>query len=100
MLIAQMSGDQAANGPLSFFNFVVILSVTLGLINLFPVPVLDGGHLLFYMIEAILGRPLGARIQEYAYFLGLTAIVSLMIFTTVNDLSRPAVVEFFQNLFG
>ncbi|PPR15294.1 MAG: Metalloprotease MmpA [Alphaproteobacteria bacterium MarineAlpha9_Bin7] len=100
VLIAQMSGDQAANGPLSFFNFVVILSVTLGLINLFPVPVLDGGHLLFYTIEAIRGRPLGARTQEYAYFLGLAAIVSLMIFTTVNDLSRPAVVEFFQNLFG
>lgn len=100
VLIAQMSGDQAANGPLSFFNFIVILSVTLGLINLFPIPVLDGGHLLFYALEAARGRPLGQRAQEYAYFLGLAFIVSLMIFTTVNDLSRPAVVRFFSGLIG
>ena len=100
ILIAQMAGDQAANGPLSFFNFIFILSVTLGLINLFPIPVLDGGHLLFYALEAIRGRPLGERAQEYAYFLGLTFIVSLMIFTVVNDLSRPGVVQFFSSLFG
>ena len=100
ILIAQMAGDQAANGPLSFFNFIFILSVTLGLINLFPIPVLDGGHLLFYAIEASRGRPLGERAQEYAYFLGLTFIVSLMIFTVVNDLSRPGVVQFFSDLIG
>ena len=100
ILIAQMAGDQAANGPLSFFNFIFILSVTLGLINLFPIPVLDGGHLLFYALEAIRGRPLGERAQEYAYFLGLTFIVSLMIFTVVNDLSRPGVVQFFSDLIG
>lgn len=100
ILIAQMSGEQASNGPLSFLNFIVILSVTLGLINLFPIPVLDGGHLLFYGLEAIRGRPLGARSQEYVYFFGLAFILSLMIFTTVNDLSRPAVVEFFSGLIG
>ena len=74
--------------------------MTLGLINLFPIPVLDGGHLLFYALEAIRGRPLGERAQEYAYFLGLTFIVSLMIFTVVNDLSRPGVVQFFSDLIG
>ena len=100
VLIAQMSGQQAANGPLSFFNFVVILSVTLGLINLFPIPVLDGGHLLFFGIEAIRGRPLGERAQEYGYFAGLVFIVSLMVLTTVNDLSRPAVADFFARLVG
>ena len=100
ILIAQLAGDQAANGPLSFFNFIFILSVTLGLINLFPIPVLDGGHLLFYALEAIRGRPLGERAQEYANFVGLAFIVSLMLFTIVNDLSRPGVVRFFSSLFG
>jgi len=100
LLIAQMSGEQASNGPLSFLNFIVILSVTLGLINLFPIPVLDGGHLLFYGLEAIRGRPLGPRTQEYVYFFGLAFILALMVFTTVNDLSRPAVVEFFSGLIG
>ena len=100
ILIAQMSGEQATQGALSFFNFVVILSVTLGLINLFPIPVLDGGHLVFYAFEAIRGRPLGDRAQEYGYFFGLALIVSLMILTTVNDLSRPAVANFFSGLFG
>ena len=94
LLIAQMSGEQASNGPLSFLNFIVILSVTLGLINLFPIPVLDGGHLLFYGLEAIRGRPLGPRTHEFVYFFGLAFILALMVFTTVNDLSRPAVVEF------
>ena len=76
------------------------IEIPLGLINLFPIPVLDGGHLLFYGLEAIRGRPLGARTQGYVYFLGLAFIVSLMIFTTVNDLSRPAVVGFFSDLIG
>lgn len=100
LLIAQMSGEVAANGPLSFFDFIVRLSVMLGLINLFPIPLLDGGHLLFYGIEAVRGRPLGERSQEYGYFVGLAFIVSLMVLTTINDFSRPAVVDFFSRLVG
>ena len=95
-----MSGEVAANGPLSFFDFIVRLSVMLGLINLFPIPLLDGGHLLFYGIEAVRGRPLGERSQEYGYFVGLAFIVSLMVLTTINDFSRPAVVDFFSRLVG
>ena len=98
ILIAQMSGAQAANGPTSFFNFVVILSITLGLINLFPIPVLDGGHLLFYLIEYLRGRPMAAKIQEYSFLIGLSCIIFLMLFTTVNDLTRPNVIEFFSKI--
>ena len=100
ILIAQMSGAQAANGPISFFNFVVILSVTLGLINLFPIPILDGGHLLFYLLESIRGKPLGSKVQEYSLLAGLSFIVVLMIFTTFNDLTRPNVMEFFSKITG
>ena len=81
---------------ISFFNFVVILSVTLGLINLFPIPILDGGHLLFYLFEFIRGKPLGSKVQEYSFLAGLSFIVVLMIFTTFNDLTRPNVIEFFS----
>jgi len=100
ILIAQMSGAQAANGPVSFFNFVVILSVTLGLINLFPIPVLDGGHLLFYLLESLRGKPLGSKVQEYSFLAGLSFIVVLMVFTTFNDLTRPNVIEFFSKITG
>lgn len=98
ILIAQMSGAQAANGPVSFFNFVVILSITLGLINLFPIPVLDGGHLLFYLLEYLRGRPLAAKVQEYSFLIGLSCIIVLMLFTTFNDLTRPNVIEFFSKI--
>ena len=63
-----------------------ILSINLGLINLFPVPVLDGGHLLFYFFEAIRGRPLGIRAQEFGFRFGLGLVLLLMIFVTWNDL--------------
>ena len=98
--IAKITGQVAEYGVIPFLSIMAYISISLGLINLFPIPVLDGGHLLFYAIEAIRGRPLGERAQEYAYFLGLTFIVSLMIFTVVNDLSRPGVVQFFSDLIG
>src|SRR6266702_5522225 len=66
--------------------FMAVLSVNLGLINLFPIPVLDGGHLLFYVAEAIRGRPLGQRAQEYGFRIGLALVLTLMVFTTWNDL--------------
>jgi regulator of sigma E protease len=83
--IAQISGEviQLGLGPLLWF--MALLSVNLGLINLFPVPVLDGGHLLFYAAEAIRGRPLGQRAQEYGFRVGLALVLTLMVFATWND---------------
>ncbi len=86
--IAQLSGQVAALGIASLISFVAVLSVNLGLINLFPIPVLDGGHLLFYFFEALRGRPLPARAQEYGFRAGLALLVGLMVFATWNDLSH------------
>ena len=86
--IAQLSGEVAALGVASFVSFIAVLSVNLGLINLFPIPVLDGGHLLFYFFEAIRGRPLPPRAQEYGVRAGLALLVGLMVFATWNDLSH------------
>jgi regulator of sigma E protease len=84
--IAQMSGEVAEGGIVPLLWFMAVLSVNLGLINLFPVPVLDGGHLLFYAAEAIRGRPLGPRAQEYGFRIGLALVLTLMVFATWNDL--------------
>jgi regulator of sigma E protease len=84
--IAKMSGDMAQSGITGVLWFMAILSINLGLINLFPIPVLDGGHLLFYLFEAVRGRPLGQRAQEYGFRFGLGLVVLLMIFVTWNDL--------------
>jgi regulator of sigma E protease len=71
-------------GP--WLDLVGVISVSIGLLNLFPVPLLDGGHLLFYFIEAIRGRPLSERAQEVGFRIGLAIVVMLMIFATVNDI--------------
>jgi regulator of sigma E protease len=76
-----------------------MLSINLGLINLFPVPMLDGGHLLFYAIEAVRGRPLGERAQEYGFRIGLALVLTLMVFVTWNDLLRiDSLVSFVKGL--
>jgi len=84
--IAELSGTVAKFGLVSIIWFMAVISVNLGLINLFPVPVLDGGHLLFYAIERIRGRPLGERAQEYGFKIGIALVLSLMIFATIYDL--------------
>jgi len=86
--IAKISGDVAATGLLSLINLTAFLSVSIGLLNLFPIPVLDGGHLLYYAFEAVLGRPLGERAQEVGFRLGLALVLCLMLFATFNDLVR------------
>lgn len=96
--IAQMSGDVAQFGILALIWFTAILSINLGLINLLPIPVLDGGHLLFYAIEAVRGRPMGERAQEMGFRLGVAFVLGLMIFATWNDLVQLNVVAWFQNL--
>lgn len=84
--IAQISGQVATGGILPLINLAAILSVSIGLINLFPVPMLDGGHLLFYGIEAVRGRPLSEQVQEIGFRIGLALVLMLMIFATWNDL--------------
>ncbi len=84
--IAQLSGQAVEGGFVAVLWLLAVLSINLGLINLFPVPVLDGGHLLFYAAEAIRGKPLGQRTQEYGFRIGLALVLSLMIFVTWNDL--------------
>jgi regulator of sigma E protease len=84
--IAKGAGDAAQGGLASVVFYTILLSLNLGLINLFPIPVLDGGHLLFYAVEAILGRPLGERAQEYGFRIGLFLVLALMVFATRNDI--------------
>lgn len=85
--IAQVSGLVASNGGmLALLNLAAILSVSIGLMNLLPVPMLDGGHLMFYAIEALRGRPLSERVQELGFRVGLGLVLMLMLFVTWNDL--------------
>ncbi|MEQ8398573.1 RIP metalloprotease RseP [Thalassobaculum sp.] len=98
--IAQMSGNVAQSGWITTVWFVAMLSINLGLINLFPIPVLDGGHLLFYGVEALRGRPLGERAQEWASMAGLTLVIALMLFVTWNDLVQLNVVTYLGSLLG
>jgi regulator of sigma E protease len=86
--IAEYSGQAAQLGLANFAMFVAVLSINLGLINLFPIPLLDGGHLLFYGVEGLRGRPLGERIQEVGLKLGLVVVFGIMIFATWNDILR------------
>jgi regulator of sigma E protease len=84
--IAQVAGQQASLGVLQFIQLVALISINLGFINLLPVPMLDGGHLLFYSIEAVRRRPVSAAAQEWAFRGGLALILALLLFTTFNDL--------------
>jgi regulator of sigma E protease len=86
--IAGVAGQVAQQGLADFFGLIALISVSIGLINLFPIPVLDGGHLLYYGIEAVRGRPLGERAQEVGFRLGLAVVLSLMLLATFNDLVR------------
>jgi len=86
--IMQMTRQVAVFGFLPLLNLVAILSVSIGLANLFPIPLLDGGHLLYYGVEAVLGRPLGERAQDVGFRLGLVLVLGLMLLTTWNDLVR------------
>ena len=84
--IAQMSGQVATIGFVALIHLAAVLSVSIGLLNLFPIPLLDGGHLLFYSIEALRGRPLSERAQEVGFRIGLAIVLMLMIFATFNDI--------------
>lgn len=86
--IAEMSGDAVQSGVGAILGMAVLLSINLGLLNLLPVPLLDGGHLMFYAAEAVRGRPLGPRAQEFGFGVGIALVLSLMVFATYNDVAR------------
>jgi len=86
--IGDMAGKSAKGGLASLLFFMAFLSINLGLINLFPIPVLDGGHLLFYGIEAVLGKPVPEKIQEYGFIAGLAIVLGIMLMSTWNDVVR------------
>jgi len=96
--IVQYAGITFQSGIENFILFLAVLSINLGLINLFPIPILDGGHLLFFAVEAIRGRPLGPQAQEYGFRFGLILVLILMIFVTWNDLLQLRVFEFIKEL--
>jgi regulator of sigma E protease len=98
--IAQLSGQVAQLGLASLVSFIAVLSVNLGLINLFPIPILDGGHLLFYAAEAIRGRPIPPKAQEYGFRAGLAVLASLFVFATWNDLTHLGIFRWVAGLIG
>jgi len=98
--IAQVAGQQASLGLLEFIQLVALISINLGFINLLPVPMLDGGHLLFYSIEAVQRRPVSVRAQEWAFRGGLALILALFVFTTFNDLGSLGLWRGLERLIG
>jgi regulator of sigma E protease len=88
IMIAQMAGDSAKAGIGSLISFIALISVNLAIINLLPIPVLDGGHLLFFSIEAVKGRPVSTKVREIAQQVGLFILLLLMVLVFYNDISR------------
>lgn len=88
--IAEVSGEMAKIGFAALMNLAAILSISIGLLNLMPVPLLDGGHLLYYAYEAVRGRALNQKVQEFGFRIGMTLVGALMIFATYNDVARIA----------
>jgi len=88
IMIAQMAGDSAKAGVGSLIFFIALISINLAIINLLPIPVLDGGHLLFFLIEAIKGSPVSIKVREVAQQVGLFILILLMILVFYNDISR------------
>jgi regulator of sigma E protease len=88
IMIVKMAGQQASAGGVNFLAFVALLSVNLGVLNLLPVPILDGGHLAFFLIELLIGRPLSKRTREIAQQVGLVLLISLMLLAFYNDIAR------------
>lgn len=88
IMIAQMAGEQAKEGAANFLFFIALLSINLGIINFLPIPVLDGGHLFFFLVEAIMGRPVNTKMREIAQQVGIFLLLLLMIYVFYNDINR------------
>ncbi|MEO6256366.1 MAG: site-2 protease family protein, partial [Sphingomicrobium sp.] len=98
--IAQIAGQQASLGAFEFIQLLALFSINLGFINLLPVPMLDGGHLFFYAVEAIRRRPVSLQVQDWAFRGGLALILALMLFTTINDLDSFGLWDRLERLIG
>ena len=98
--IAEVSGQAAVLGPESFVFFIALISINLGFINLLPIPMLDGGHLLFYAVEAVQRRPVSLAVQEWAYKSGLALLLAMMMLVTFNDLSSFGLWKSLSGLIG
>lgn len=98
--MAKMAGQQMALGPIEFVSLIALVSINLGFINLLPIPMLDGGHLFFYAIEAVRRRPVGPEVQEWAFRGGLAALLALMLLVTVNDIGSLGIWKSLAGLIG
>ncbi len=87
--IAQTSGAMASQGAQSFIYFIAVLSAAIGMLNLFPIPMLDGGHLVFYAYEAVAGRPPSDKVVNVLMMIGLAMVLGMMVFGLTNDLFCP-----------
>ena len=96
--IGAYAGDFAQQGLVSLITFAALLSVNLGLVNILPIPMLDGGHLAFYAMETVKGKPMSERFQEYALRVGLTFLLGIMLFATWNDLAQLKVFSYLKSL--
>ena len=99
LAIGEMAGKSAQSSAATFVWFLALLSVNLGMLNLFPIPMLDGGHIALYAIEGMIGRPVPLKVQEYIFLGGFGIVASLMLYVTWNDLSRYKIFEMISNLF-
>jgi regulator of sigma E protease len=100
LTIGALAKQSAAQGWIALILLTTVLSINLGLINLLPIPVLDGGHIVFYSIEALRGKPVSAKAQERAYTIGLFIVLTLMAVATWNDLSRFRIISWITGLFS
>ncbi len=98
IMIAQMAGEQAKEGFENLLYFIAFISINLAILNFLPIPVLDGGHLLFFFIEAIRGKPLSIRVREIAQQSGMFVLLLLMIFVFYNDVMRYNVINYIGNV--
>jgi regulator of sigma E protease len=88
IMIAQMAGDQAREGAANLLFFTALISINLGILNFLPIPVLDGGHLMFFTIEALTRRPVSTKVREVAQQIGMFILLLLMVYVFYNDISR------------
>jgi len=88
LMIAEMAGQQAKQGAANLGFFIALLSINLAVLNFLPIPVLDGGHLLFFFIEAAIGRPINTRMREIAQQVGIFVLILLMVYVFYNDITR------------
>ena len=100
IMIAKMAGEQASAGGANFLAFMALISINLGILNLLPVPVLDGGHLVFYFWELLFGKPMKLKVREYAQQIGLVLIMGLMALAIYNDIVRylDGIIRYFHNI--